>query len=140
MFLKGLDEMLETVNHLQKRGAERAARKGLNAGAQVAVKAVRAAAPVRTGTLRKSIGKRVDRTRDRTKFQAKIGPRKGTAGGRYAHLVHNGFIDRSGTFRPGTPFIEGPIDQQDGTIKSAIAAKLGSAIEQEAQRAAGGGR
>jgi HK97 gp10 family phage protein len=140
MTIKGLDDMIDSLDHLESRGAARAARRGINAGAQVAVKAIREAAPRDTGRLAKSIGKKVDRTKDRKSYYARIGPRKGTEAARYAHLAHNGFIAADGSYVPGTPFIEQPLETEDGRIKKAMADKLGQAIIQEAQKAAGGRR
>jgi HK97 gp10 family phage protein len=150
MELNGLDGMLAGLQHMETKGAARAARRGINAGGQVAVEAARDEAPQDSGTLAKSIGKRVDRTKDRSSYYARVGPRKGYEGTdedgnprkpqRYAHLVHEGHIASDGGYVPGDPFIERAVAQSEQQIADTIANKVGDSIIDEARKAAGGTR
>ena len=117
--------------------------KSLRAAAKPMIKAARSKVPVESGTLKKSLGTKIKKYKSDNVTVAIIGPRKGYSAEyqgkkrvpyNYAHLVHDGFIDKNGVFHSGSPFLTEAYNQEKGPAEKSMADKMGKEIEKEAAK------
>ena len=96
-----LTDLQATARKLEKIGRQAIAaghRKALALAAKPMLDAAKAAAPVRTGVLKKSLTRSVSVNLTKGMAGAKIGSRKKTPGGRYLHLAEKKrhFLENAG--------------------------------------------
>lgn len=143
LVVKGERELLAKLKNLGGAGAKRAARKAVNAGTQPMLKAVRAAAPVETGALKKAMAKKI--TGKGFNVNGIVGADANYVGDdgrkpvKYDHLVEYGHKGPDGTVPPH-PFIRSGYDVSVAAAREKYAEKLASEIEAEAEKAAQGGK
>jgi HK97 gp10 family phage protein len=133
--LRGVRAYKDLLKKLPQGARKKVVRAALRKGARPIVTAARAAAPRRTGRLRKSIGTVV--ATEEGKLVAHIGPRSGIKSGGvfYGHLVEFG---RSGV--GARPFLRPAFDAKAGEAVKLMGGALGQAIEKEARRLSAKGR
>ena len=147
--LTGLQPLVRRIRRLEgKRVRARIIKNGLNAGARVIKKQMKANAPKRTGELRKSIGIETKVSGTVSTGETKIGPLKGSKGIRYAHLTESGTVVRSTKGRRGTSskghttgFVRGTrwMERAFNTSESKALDAMAERMEDEIIKAVSGG-
>lgn len=142
MTLTGDKALERKLSKLGGRVAKRVLRKAMNAAATPVVKAARGNVSVRSGLLKKSIGKTV-RVKG-TRAGARVGARTNVAASddagnkvepwRYAHLVELGHIDENGQHVPAKPFLRPAAEQTKGQAADVLSDKLAEGVLREATR------
>ena len=139
---EGFKELLKLLNRLPERAGKKAMRKAHAAAGAVVRMAVKRLVPVRSRTLKKSIGVRVKRFTSGFDYHVIIGPRRGqkfvttfegrkTSPTKYAHLVE------LGTPRmPARSFLRAGLEQSKARAIRVLGEKMGKAIEVEALKLA----
>ena len=138
--INGLDETLAAFSLLTGKPARRVLRKAINAGANQVVRRAKALVPVESGTLKRSIGKKVGTSRDKSHVYAVIGPRedqkyvtfidgKKRDPANYVHLVELGTEHSA-----AKPFLRPAIESTRGEVVSAMSKKAGPAIDIEVKK------
>ena len=87
--VNGLDEVLKKLKKLPEKVQKRVLVGAVRAGAKPIIKEAKRLVPVRTGTLKKSIGVVKRRSKDKNIIHYTVAPRK-KKGGWYAHYVEFG--------------------------------------------------
>lgn len=122
--VEGLEELNKALDGLEPKVGRKIIKKGINEGTKIVLKEMKDLVPVRTGTMRKSLGRKVKAYRKSQTVLGIVGPRKGFAtevdGRPYdpvnvAHLVENG---HSGT--EGKPFVRPAWDNTQQRVKNAF--------------------
>lgn len=158
MKLEGLDALMSHLDDLSTKGAERAMRKAVRAGAEIAQAAIAERAPVKVGrggilpdgALANDIVIKVKRSKDDV-ITATVGPDKLTSHVarwvEYGHrMVRGGYSAKTkqGTYRgpgiaadedvPEHPFIRPAFESCAQQIQDVVTSTLATAIEAEAKR------
>lgn len=148
MTLLGAKELERTFRTLGERVQRKVTRQAVNAAATPVVRAAKAKAPEESGTLKRSLGKKVRTYKQTGTVAAIIGPRTDVEGEHngqvrkpkfYAHLVEGGHIDESGNHVPAEPFLRPAFDETQGQALGVMQDKLAAGVVKEAKKAAGGG-
>jgi HK97 gp10 family phage protein len=146
MTLLGAKELERTFRTLGERVQRKVTRQAVNAAATPVVKAAKAKAPQESGTLKKSLGKKVRTYKQTGTVTAIVGPRTDVEGEHdgkvrkpkfYAHLVEGGHIDESGNHVPAKPFLRPAFDETQGQALGVMADKLAAGVVKEAKKAGG---
>ena len=144
LHLQGAKELDRKLRKLGDKVHRRVSRQAVNAAATPVVRAARSKAPSESGTLRKSLGKKVATFKKTATVAAIVGARKSVTGthkgksrkpSRYAHLVEKGHIDEQGNHVGAKPFLRPALDDTQGQAMDAMAKKLAEGVEREARRA-----
>ena len=139
--IKGAKELQKKLAELSKQGAKRAARKAVNAGTTVLLKAIRANTPVDTGDLKQALTKKI--TKSRGGYNGIVGADKNFVGANgelpshYDHLVEGGHKTEDGGTVPPRPFIRSGFDQSQRQALDTYSSKLATEIEAEALKGNG---
>lgn len=136
--LKGFRELTAKLDQLKRSVRNRILRKAVTAAAGIVVNAAKAACPVETGQLRKSIGKRIKTYRRTGVVVGIVGPRTGfknaTTGRnptKYSHLVEFGSATSA-----AKPFLRPAFDGNQSACLQKMAEVIEQELEQEARKAA----
>jgi len=92
--VNGLDEVLKKLKKLPEKVQKRVLVGAVRAGAKPIIKEAKRLVPVRTGTLKKSIGVVKRRSKNKNLIHFTVTPRK-KKGGWYAHYVEFGTLKMS---------------------------------------------
>jgi HK97 gp10 family phage protein len=139
---KALERKLRTLGDRVQR---RVLRSAVNASASPVVKAAKRKAKKQSGTLKKSLGKKVLTNKKHQSVTALVGPRKGVQGtfkgkvrkpSRYAHLVEKGFIDEHGNHHAPQPFLNPAMQETQGEALGIMKSKLAEGVAKEAAKGA----
>lgn len=145
--VRGAEALQRKLDVLPKRVRSKVTRKAVTAGSTIVLQAARQNVPTRTKQLKKSLGRKGKTTKQG--YYVKIGSRRGfniTVGGRtynpsrIAHLAEHGakpHVIRSRR-HPGAkpqPWLNPALERNLGQVKSTMASKMASEIEQEARQA-----
>lgn len=125
--------LMKLLDTLPTKVSRKVSRNAVNAGATPILQAARSEAPVVTGNLKQSLGKKT-KVYGETAV-ALVGPRiSGRFKGYHGHLIHNGHIAADGSFVPGNPFLRRAHDNAAAPAQSAMISKLSAGIESEAKK------
>lgn len=140
------DKQLErTFKTLGERVQRKLLRQAVSAAATPINKAAKQNAAKESGTLKKSLGKKIVTNKRRQSVTAVIGPRRGVVGeykgkprkpSRYAHLVEKGFVDEAGNFHQPQPFLAPAMASTEAQVTNIMQSKLAAGIVKEAKVAA----
>jgi HK97 gp10 family phage protein len=141
--LEGFTELEKDLKTLGERVQRKVLRSAVSAAATPVLKAAKAKTPKQSGTLKKSLGRKIVTNKKTQSVTAIIGPRRGVTGeyegkervpSRYAHLVENGHIDSAGNYVPGQPFLNPAMSEEEASAMTKLKDKLKEGIEKEAKK------
>jgi len=126
----GIKEIDAVIKGLPLQLQDRVLKTAHADAAKIGVQAAKAIVPVKTGTLRDSIGvERVSMKRTTEIGLVQYGPRKrGGFKGFHGHLIEYGKNNRDGTKTKPQPFMEPSFNQTKGQIQNNIADSLGKKL------------
>ena len=139
---KQLEKLFRTLGDRVQR---KVTRQAVNAAATPGVKAAKAKVPSESGTLKKSLGKKVKTYKNTGTVAAIIGPRtdvEGEFNGEvrkpkfYAHLVENGHVDENGNHVPAQSFLRPAMDETQDQALDVMKDKLAAGVVKEAMKGA----
>ena len=141
----GARELRRHLRLLATAAANRVARRAVNMALTPVAKAAKRKAPVETGLLKKSIGKKVKVYRRSEMVWGGVGPRKGFKGtgpdGKprnplmYAHLVELGTkAARKHAPTAAKPFLRPALDEQRATVMAILRQEIMAGIDKELMR------
>lgn len=137
--VEGMEDLRKTLGVVLPREARNILRRATLDIARDASIRVKAAAPVKSGNLRRSIKhKRAKGTSNMVESSVSA-DRSGSRTGRgyHSHLVEFGYVhSKSGNFVPGRPFIVPTVEQMRPEIPSLYRERLGVQLEKEMQNRA----
>ena len=119
------------------------ARHAVTKAATPIVRSAKSKVPRESGTLAKSLTKKVKTYRDTMTVVAIVGPSnqtKNTYKGKvrmpkfYAHLVHGGFVMTNGQHVPGTPFLANAMEETQGQALETLKSQMAAGIIREASK------
>jgi len=122
--IDGLDEINKKLKNLDDKVARKIIKKGINDGTKIVLKEMKSLVPIRTGLLRKSLGRKVKAYRKSKLILGLIGPRMGfvrVINGKkvdptnYAHLVEFGH----GRVKP-KPFVRPARDNTKNSVMASF--------------------
>ena len=130
---------------LPDKVARRVVRKAVNAAAAPVRSALRKNMPKDTGSAKSTVSSKTVTSKDKTNIQALIGwdrkkEKDGKRGGRYAHLIENGFIARDGTLVAGKFPLRRAEQSTKSQSQSKFGTKMGAEIAKEAAKLGAKGR
>lgn len=141
--LQGAKELRKLLKHLPDRVARKVLRAAVNKAATPIVKSARRKASKESGTLRKSMGKKLVVNKKTGSVMAIIGPRREVTGefegkqrvpANYAHLVEDGHIAADGSHVPAKPFLRPAYDEGKGPALETIKAGVKTGVVNEAKK------
>ncbi|MBV8780150.1 MAG: HK97 gp10 family phage protein, partial [Phycisphaerae bacterium] len=109
-----MNELEKALKTLGERTQRKVTRQAVNAALTPCLKAARSEAPEQSGLLKESLDKKVRTYTDAMTIVGLVGPATDVVGeyngeirkpSKYAHLVHDGWIDEHGHHHPGNPFL-----------------------------------
>jgi hypothetical protein len=137
--VEGIEDLRKTLGVVLPREATNILRRTTLDIAREASIRVKAATPVKTGNLRRSI-KHQRAKGTRTMVESKVAAdRSGgrTGRGYHSHLVEFGYVhSKSGKFVPGRPFIVPTVEQMRPEVPKLYREQLGVQLEKEMQKRA----
>ncbi|MEM1355432.1 MAG: hypothetical protein AAGH88_11170 [Planctomycetota bacterium] len=144
--LDGIPELRDALGSLKAGARNRVNRSAMSGAARVGVKSVKAVTPRHYGFLRRAQSHKVKTYKNSGVTVAVIGTNKkaaysGPGGGRevpanYDHLVHDGHINKDGSFTPGSPYLRIGIDIAVDDMAGEVESKTRQGIAREADKAA----
>lgn len=143
--LEGFKELERTFKTLGERVQRKVLRSAVSAASTPIVKAAKANAEdsKESGTLKKSLGRKIKTYKDTQTVAAIIGPRTSVTGtwkgrkrwpAKYAHLVERGHIDEKGNFVPPKPFLKPAYDSTEHQALNVMSNKLAEGVTREAAK------
>jgi HK97 gp10 family phage protein len=139
--VEGAKELIANLKRADKKIQKRVLTNAIKASGKPIIKAARSNAPIRTGTLAKSLGSKAKSYNKGNTKAIIIGPRASIVDGyqgkvirpvNYAHLVEKGFNNvKAGAFIQGTNFIEKAYDSEKNGVQKSIETALIKGIEKE---------
>lgn len=141
--VEGLEDLRKMLGDVLPREARNILRRTTSDIAGEARRRVKAAAPVATGRLKKSIKSRRNRGTPKMIEASVYADRSGGESGRgyHSHLVEFGYTHaKSGNFVPGRPFIVPTVEQMRPEVPALYRARMGVQLEKELQKRAKKGR
>ena len=123
--IEGADEIAKALREMDQTLRKRAYRSALNAGANVVLKKAQARVPVREGTLKKALTKRVSVTNN--SHSAGVGWTHGTDAKHdawYGHIVEYGSVNYE-----ARPFVRPALDESESEIIKIYEEALNKAID-----------
>lgn len=145
MSVIGGKELQKKLATLGERVQRKVTRQAINAAANPVLKSARGKAKKQSGLLKKSLGKKIVTSKDKTRVTAIIGARKQVQGeykgklrkpSRYSHLVEKGFINEHGEHVPPQPFLDPAARESESQAMSIMQNKLADGVIREAMRSA----
>ncbi len=144
--LTGFKELEKTLRTLGERTQRRVLRSAVSAASTPIVRAAKANAndSKESGTLKKSLGRKLKTYTDTQTVVAVIGPRTNVTGtwkgkkrwpAKYAHLVEGGHIDEHGNYVQPKPFLRPAFDSTQGQAVEVMKSKLAEGVTREAAKA-----
>lgn len=139
--ISGDKELIEHLKRSNKRIQKRVVNNAVKAGGKPIIKDAKSRAPIRTGTLAKSLGSKAKSYDNGETRVVIIGPRASIVSGyqgkvirpvNYAHIIESGHNNvKANRFIDGTEFIEKAYDAKKNEVSTAIQKKLVAGIEKE---------
>lgn len=137
--VEGLEDLRKTFRDVLPREATNILRRATLDIAREAQGRVKAAAPVRSGRLKKSIKAKRSRGTPRMVEARVEADRSGSKSGRgyHSHLVEFGYVhSKSGKFVPGRPFIVPTVEAMRPEVPTLYRERLGVQLEKEMEKRA----
>jgi HK97 gp10 family phage protein len=141
--LEGAAELQRLLDQLPAKVQRKVSRAAISAGLTPILRAMRKGVPVKEGTLKKSLGRKVKAYPKTYTTVGLAGPKKYAAP--HAHLVEYGTgprYDKDGNYAgqmPPNPFVRKARDEQTTAAATAVAKKVKEGVHREAAKAAAGG-
>ncbi len=136
--LRDFDKWKKSLRELEKKVARSGNRKAVNRSTNPMLKASRAKAPVRSGLLRKSLGKRVRTYVGSGTVVGLVGPRskfEGTFDGKKVKPVNYAkFVEFGNSRMAARPFLRPAFDSSKSESQKVYEANIGRFIDIEAKR------
>ncbi len=143
--LSGFKELERTFKTLGERTQRRVLRSAVSAATTPIVRAAKANAndSKESGTLKKSLGRKIKTYVEAQTVVGIIGPRTDVVGewkgkkrwpAKYAHLVEGGHVDQYGNYIQPKPFLRPAYEATEGQAINVMSSKLAEGVTREASK------